>query len=113
MFDTREIQQMTDLIRILVKDKFYKTLTFYVTSNSSMEADVYKIGNEETKFVFGVPRKNLEVVSITLYRDRGELKFHKTGKTVQFVFSKIEADNLNLEQKIIFALDQWRSYFSN
>lgn len=103
------------LINCIRNDCLYRNLCFLVTEISYNKEERYRgmYFLKDKKFKFGNIHYylNTDVVKITVYNDRTELFFERTGKTA--VYEKPTNQPYSLPGCILRVLDKWKSFYQD
>lgn len=102
--DFSQISNMKDLISIIKENSLYKYLLFHVN----------ECNDSKKKLTFGNIKyyETLDVVNIDIYDDYIKLCYENEGMSHEFELN-LRDKNKSVEEKIIFALYNWRDYFYN
>jgi hypothetical protein len=112
--DFSQIDKMNSLIDIISEDKQYQQLVFNVTVYSFQKNRYgHNVALQKPqRFSFGNMKyhEGLKRVDITVYQDYVELFDNAAGRSFE---KKIDRVDMEIESKIIYALDHWRCYYTN
>lgn len=108
-----EISEMNDLISHISSNKNLLKFQYFVQEYSDdASRSMMKKPIHELKFGTRVGQFSVDRVNIVIYRDK--VKLHCVAEGALNHESDLKWDNkFTLEQKILKALDAWKSYFTN
>ena len=110
--DFKEISNMEILKSLVSEDKFYRELYFFFFLLKGDKKNIAILTDKEkSNYKFGNIKyyEELNRVNIYIYNDYIELVYEAVGRK----WSDHLISNLTLEEKIIRALDIWKTYYSN
>lgn len=111
--DFNEILDMKDLIKTVVKDKYYSTLFFIVKHYECRKKEYCPISTKFKEYKFGNERykRSLDVVTIDIFDDLSSL--HCRSEGAQRHTKETKNREIDLQKAISYALYFWEDYYNN